>query len=114
MTLFEQGDIIEVNFNPTVGHEPQKKRPALVVSVGYFNNVISSLAVVCPITSMVNDHPLHIRIAEGNAVGGCVCVEQLRAIDLNNVARAAEPLDASMDAKTMSSVLDAIGAVFGI
>ena len=45
--LFEQGDLIEVNFSPTVGHEPQRRRPALVVSVGYFNNVISSLTVVC-------------------------------------------------------------------
>lgn len=114
MMLFEQGDIIEVNFNPTVGHEPQKRRPALIVSVGYFNNVISSLVVVCPITSMVNDHPLHIPIAEGNGIAGCVCVEQLRAIDLSNAARDAELLDRSMDAKTMSSVLDAIGAVFGI
>lgn len=30
--VFEQGDIIEVDFDPTRGHEPQKKRPALVVS----------------------------------------------------------------------------------
>lgn len=49
--LFEQGDLIEVDFNPTVGHEPAKRRPALVVSAGYFNNVVSSLTVVCPITS---------------------------------------------------------------
>lgn len=114
MTLFEQGDIIEVNFNPTVGHEPQKRRPALVVSVGYFNNIVSSLAVVCPITSTVNSHPLHIQLAPGNVVGGCVCVEQLRAIDLNNKARDAKLLGASIDQATMESVLEAIGAIFDI
>ncbi len=112
--LFEQGDIIEVNFNPTVGHEPQKRRPALVVSVGHFNNVVSSLTVVCPITSNVNGHPLHIELAPGNIVQGCVCVEQLRAIDLNNPARDAKRLGSALDFATMALVLDAIGAVFDI
>lgn len=114
MTMFEQGNIIEVNFNPTVGHEPQKRRPALVVSVGYFNNVVSSLTVVCPITSRVNGHPLHIEIDSGNVASGCVCVEQLRAIDLNDPRRAARHLGGSIDRRTMAAVLDAIGAVFGI
>ncbi|WP_165247765.1 type II toxin-antitoxin system PemK/MazF family toxin [Adlercreutzia sp. ZJ141] len=112
--MFEQGDITEVNFNPTVGHEPQKRRPALVVSVGHFNNVVSSLTVVCPITSTVNGHPLHIELAFGNVVSGCVCVEQLRAINLNNPARDARHLGGSIDHATMASVLDAIGAIFGI
>lgn len=112
--LFEQGDIIEVNFNPTVGHEPQKRRPALVVSVGHFNNVVSSLTVVCPVTSAANGHPLHIELAPGNVVEGCVCVEQMRAIDLDNPARGVRHLGSSIDPVTMSSVLDAIGAVFGI
>lgn len=112
--MFEQGDFIEVDFNPTVGHEPQKCRPALVVSDGYFNNVISSLTVVCPITSTSNGHPLHIELAEGNDVHGCVCVEAMRAIDLNNPQRAAKRLGSSIDEATMSKVLDAIGAVFGI
>ncbi len=112
--LLEQGDIIEVNFNPTAGHKTQKRRPALVVSVGYFNNFVSSLTVVCPITSSVNGHPLHIELASGNAVVGCVCVEQMRAIDLGDPARDARPLGSSVDPATMSLVLDAIGAVFGI
>lgn len=111
---FEQGDLIEVNFNPTVGHEPQKRRPALVVSDGYFNNVLSSLVVVCPITSMVNGHPLHVVIADGNAVRGCVCLEAMRAIDLEDSRRVIRHLDASLDAKTMGRVLDGIGAIFGI
>lgn len=111
---FEQGDIIEVNFNPTVGHEPQKRRPTLVVSVGHFNNVVSSLTVVCPITSTVNGYPLHIELAPDNVVEGCVCVEQMRTIDLGNPARGAKHLGSSIDPTTMSSVLDAIGAVFGI
>ena len=114
MTLFEQGDVIEVNFNPTVGHEPQKLRPALVVSVGYFNNIVSSLTVVCPITSTVNGHPLHIELPNDSGVSGCICIEQLRAIDLNSPQRQAKHLGYSLDRDTMAAVLDAIGAVFGI
>lgn len=114
MTLFEQGDIIEVDFNPTVRHEPQKLRPALVVSVAYFNNVVSSLTVVCPISSKSNGHPLHIELPSECEVQGCVCVEQLRAIDLNSPLRHTRKLGYALDSATMASVLDAIGAVFDI
>jgi mRNA interferase MazF len=110
--LYEQGDIVELDFDPTKGHEPTKRRPALVVSVGYFNNVLSSLAVVCPITSVDNGHPLHIRIAPGNATSGFVCVEQLRAVDFGK--RRCQKLEGSLDVETMGTILEAIGGVFGI
>lgn len=110
--MFEQGELIEVRFDPTVGHEPHKRRPALVVSDGYFNNVLSSLVVVCPITTTSNGHPLHIEIADGNAVAGCICLEQVRALDLEE--RRARSLNAFLDEVTMTRVLDGIGAIFGI
>ena len=112
--LFEQGDFIEVNFDPTVGHEPQKLRPALVVSVGHFNNVVSSLTMVCPITSTVNGHPLHVELPAGCVVSGCVCVEALRAVDLANPLRAARQLGECADQDTMGKVLDALGAIFDL
>ncbi|MDR1730903.1 MAG: type II toxin-antitoxin system PemK/MazF family toxin [Synergistaceae bacterium] len=46
---FRQGDIVEVSFDPTRGHEPKKTRPALVVSNDTFNGA-TSMPVVCPIT----------------------------------------------------------------
>lgn len=114
MTLYEQGDIVDVDFDPTVGHEPQKMRPALVVSDGYFNNVLSSLTVVCPITFTVNGHPLHVEIRDCDGVRGCVCLEQMRAIDLANPQRHARKRGVSMGQETMSRVLTGIGAIFGI
>ena len=115
MSLYEQGDFIEVNFDPTVGHEPQKRRPALVVSCGDFNNKLSSLTIVCPITSNgANRHPLHIELPEDAPVTGFVCIEQLRAIDLNSARRQAISLDASADRETMAHVLEVIGAIFNI
>ncbi|MEG1494363.1 MAG: type II toxin-antitoxin system PemK/MazF family toxin, partial [Gordonibacter sp.] len=46
----EQGDIVIVDFNPSVGHESAKSRPAIVVS-GYGFNSRSSLVAVVPVTS---------------------------------------------------------------
>ena len=112
MNLFEQGDLIEMDFDSTLGHEPQKRRPALVVSVGFFNNVLSSLTVVCPITSTPSTHPLHVPIPEGNAAQGWICLEGIRAVDLRQ--RHAVSLGDSLDVKTMSRVLDGIGGIFGI
>lgn len=110
--LFEQGDVVVVDFDPTLGHEPRKRRPALVVSDGYFNNVLSSLTVVCPITSSVNGHPLHIEIKDTDGVRGCVCLEQIRAVDLST--RRVEETGVRMGNSTMTRVLDGIGAMFGI
>ena len=80
--IYEQGDIIEVDFDPTVGHEPAKKRPALVVSNIDFN-LSCSMTIVCPITSAANDFFLHEPLPEGADVAGCVVMEQVRAMDLD-------------------------------
>lgn len=110
--LIQQGDIVTIDFDPTVGHEPMKTRPAVVVSVDFFNNVLSSLVVVCPITSTVNGHPLHIEIEEGGLVHGCICLEQVRSVDLN--ARNVRSHGEKISHATMAKVLDGLGAIFGI
>ena len=110
--FFEQGELIEANFTPAAGYEPLKRRPAVVVSLGHFNNVISSLAVVCPITSTNNGHPLHVALKGTQAVQGCICIEQVRAVDLR--ARQVKKLDEFLDEETMSEVLNKLAAIFGI
>ena len=112
--IVEQGDLIELDFDPAVGHEPRKLRPALVTSVGFHNNVLSSLVMVCPITSTASEHPLHVEVADGNAVTGRICLEQLRSVDLASPRRRARALDAHLDAETMARVLDGLGGMFGI
>lgn len=61
--MCEQGELSELDFDPTFGHGPAKLRPALVVPMSLFNNVLSSLTVACPITSIANGRPLHAEIA---------------------------------------------------
>ncbi|MBQ9316593.1 MAG: type II toxin-antitoxin system PemK/MazF family toxin [Atopobiaceae bacterium] len=80
MSVLEQGDVIEVVFNPGIGHEPAKRRPALVVT-SYAFNVRSSLVGVVPIQSKDTGYPLHVPVDEAG-LHGYACVEQVRNIDV--------------------------------
>ena len=111
MPFFSQGDIVDVNFDPSLGHEPAKRRPGLVVSTDAFN-MRSSMTFVAPITSTVNRYPLHLPIEVGEAgIRGCVCVEQTRAMDLS--ARRCEKIG-ELGEGDMNEALNLIGSVFGI
>jgi mRNA interferase MazF len=80
--IFQQGDIVHVDFGPTKGHEPQKPRPALVVS-SYDFNISASMTIVCPIASSEKSFFLHEPVPEGHGIKGSIVMEQLRAIDLD-------------------------------
>ena len=95
MSLFEQGDIIEVDFNPGVGHEPAKRRPAIVVT-SYAFNARSSLVGVVPVQSKDAGYPLHVPVSEAG-LHGFACVEQVRNIDVERregrlIGYASDPL----------------------
>lgn len=45
-----RGDVWDLNFDPTVGHEQAGIRPALIMSVDLFNEGPAELVVVAPIT----------------------------------------------------------------
>lgn len=91
--MCEQGELSELDFDPTFGHGPAKLRPALVVSDGFFNNVLSSLTVVCPITSIANGRLLHAEITWATWSRD-VCLERIRSLDLSVPARSARKLGA--------------------
>lgn len=109
--IFQQGDIISVSFDPSMGHEPAKRRPGLVVSTDDFN-IKSSMTFVAPITTSKNAYPLHVAITdETDDIYGSICVEQTRAMDLS--ARSCEKVGVACEAD-MSEVLNKLGAIFGI
>lgn len=62
--------------------------------MGFFNNVLSSLTVACPITSIANGRPLHAEIA-GATWPRDVCLEQIRSLDLSAPVRSARKLGAT-------------------
>jgi mRNA interferase MazF len=80
VSVLEQGDVIEVDFTPSVGHEPAKLRPAIIVS-GYGFNSRSSLVMVVPVSTIDNGYPLHVKVGAGE-VSGFACVEGMRTLDV--------------------------------
>ena len=80
VTIFEQGDIIYMDFDPQSGHEPKGRRLALVVSNNLFNR-ISSLTMVCPITHTDRGHPLHVRLDSRTKTDGVVLCDQVWMLD---------------------------------
>jgi mRNA interferase MazF len=75
-----RGDIVSMTFSPQSGHEHAGWRPALVVSPEAYNRV-SSLALLCPITSRVKGYPFEVALPPGAEVSGVVLVDQLRSLD---------------------------------
>ena len=75
----DAGDIVFINFDPQVGHEQAKRRPALVLTDMRYNRA-SGLAVVCPLTSKVKPYPFTLPITVGD-VEGAVLVDQLKSLD---------------------------------
>ncbi len=108
--IFDQGDIIEVDFDPTRGHEPSKKRPALVVS-NYDFNITNSMTLVCPITTRMKPFFLHQELPEDCCVQGSVVMEQLRALDLD--ARPTKKLG-SLSEGDLRSILICIQSFFDL
>lgn len=83
VSIFEQGDIVYLDFDPQAGHEQKGRRPALVVSNNLFNRVCN-LTMVCPITHTDRGHPFHIRLDSRTKTDGVVLCDQARMLDLNS------------------------------
>ncbi len=75
----DRGDIVWVNFNPQKGHEQANKRPAIILSPKIYN-AKTSLALVCPITSVKKGYPFEVALTKGKTTG-VVLVDQIRSID---------------------------------
>lgn len=78
----EAGDIVMLDFDPQVGREQAKRRPALVLTDQRYNRA-SGLAVVCPLTSKRKPYPFALPITVGD-VEGAVLVDQLKSVDWFN------------------------------
>ena len=80
--MVKQGDIIKIDFSPTVGHEQAMYRPGLVVSNDDYNGYCGGIILVCPI-SHAKEFPLHINLPKGMKTDGKVLCEHIRALDVN-------------------------------
>lgn len=59
--MIKQGDIVVIDFDPSRGSKIKKRRPALVLSKDSYNKM-TSLLIVCPITSNSQNRPFLVPI----------------------------------------------------
>lgn len=76
----KQGDIVFLDFNPTIGHEQKGFRPAVVISNNIFN-INTKMVMICPITSNEKEFPTHYKLEDTKKVHGAVICEHIRSID---------------------------------
>lgn len=79
------GSIIYINFDPSVGMEIQKRRPAVVVSDSILSRT-SPFAWVVPMSHGSfngENYPLHVHLDERTQTDGTIYVEQLRSLDFH-------------------------------
>lgn len=82
----QAGSIIYIDFDPSVGVEIQKRRPAVVIS----NDILaqtSPFAWVVPISHGSfngEDYPLHVQLDERTKIDGTIYVEQIKSFDFNH------------------------------
>ena len=75
-----QGDIVFLDFDPTLGHEQKGNRPAIVISNNVFNQH-TKMAILCPITSNTKEFPTHYKLEDSKKVFGSVLCEHIRSVD---------------------------------
>ncbi|MCY3085522.1 type II toxin-antitoxin system PemK/MazF family toxin [Aerococcus mictus] len=75
-----QKDIVWINFNPSKGHEIQKRRPALIVSSDDYNHA-THFVIVCPITNTKRKLKTHLRL-KGYQTTDQVMTQQMYSLDV--------------------------------
>src|SRR6266568_8151505 len=75
----DAGDIVMMDFDPQVGREQAKRRPALVLTDQRYNRA-SGLAVVCPLTSKRKPYPFALPVTV-DKVEGAVLVDHIKSHD---------------------------------
>jgi mRNA interferase MazF len=102
MESIKQGDVFLVNFDPSVGAEVKKVRPAVVVS-NDINNEHSPIISIAPITSNVTRiYSFEVEIPSGTSnftSRSKIMVNQTRAVDKVRLVQLIGSLPAALVAK---------------
>jgi len=96
MAYPKKAEIYLVNFDPTIGHEVKKKRPALIIS-NNIHNQYSPLVTVAPLSSNVDRvYPFEVYISKGMAGlndNSKIMIIQLRSTDKKRLLNKIEAIE---------------------
>lgn len=109
-----RGDVYLVRLDPTVGHEIQKTRPAVVVQENTLNR-FSGTTIVAPITSQIGTrvYPSEVLVRDGEgglAHDSLVLTQQLRTLDRARLVRRL----GSVRRETLRSIDEALLVTLGL
>ena len=115
MTLPARGEVYLVNFDPTLGSEIIKTRPALVIQNNIANQH-SPITIVAAITSKFDDnlYPTEVEISAGE--GGLkqdsiVLLNQIRSIDRRRLTKKLGKVEEATLRKVDSSIKISLGLI---
>ena len=74
----ERGDVIWIDLDLQVKHEPARRRLALVLSPSEFN-LKTSLCVLCPITGRIKGYPFEVIMSDTDP--NVVLSDQIKSLD---------------------------------
>lgn len=75
----KQFDLYLVNFDPSVGAELKKTRPAVIVSPDAMNKNLQTV-IIAPLTHTIKKYPSRVASVFGRK-NGEIALDQLRAVD---------------------------------
>lgn len=116
MTGARRGEIHLVGFDPTVGHEIRKTRPALVIQ-NDVGNRYSPLTIVAAITSRISPEPFPVEVviepAKGNGlkVRSAIRLDQIRTIDRQRLIKRLGKLDPAVLRRVDEALKISLGLV---
>lgn len=79
----KQGDIVRINFSPSIANEMRGEHPVVVVSSDFYNKKTAYI-IVCPITSHGNDFEGYIPL-NGYKIYGRVNATQIHSFSLKRI-----------------------------
>ena len=115
MTHPTRGQVYLVRFDPTIGHEIQKTRPALIIQ-NDIGNKFSPVTIVAAITSKLSTVPYPVEVPvsptkqNGLTAPSAIHLDQIRSVDRKRLVK---PLG-KIDQQTLARVDEAIKISLGL
>jgi mRNA interferase MazF len=89
----KQFDVYLVSFDPTVGAEIKKTRPAVIVSPNPMNKNLQTI-ILAPLTHTIKNYPSRVGTSFGGQPGE-IALDQLRAVDKQRLIKKQGSVDST-------------------
>ena len=116
VAALRRGEIYLCSFDPTVGHEIKKTRPALVIQ-NDVGNRYSPLTIVAAITSAISPVPYPVEVVidptagNGMVVRSSIRLDQIRTVDRQRLARRLGVVDSAIITQVDQALKISLGLV---